>query len=100
MHLPRPNGKKPISQADDEIISSTGLAVVECSWARLDEIPFGKLKSPNERLRAFFAVHPASHLVDERSSAISIRHQSGQLWSAVAAELCRSFGRSILHYGS
>ena len=46
----RPNGKKIISPADNEIISTNGLAVVECSWARLDEVPFGKLRSPNERL--------------------------------------------------
>lgn len=31
----------------------SGLAVVECSWARLDEVPFNKIKSPYERLRAF-----------------------------------------------
>jgi len=46
----RPKGKKPISPSDDEIIGLSGLAVVECSWARLDEVPFGKIKSPNERL--------------------------------------------------
>jgi hypothetical protein len=28
----------------------SGLAVVECSWARLDDVPFGKIKSPYERL--------------------------------------------------
>ena len=40
----------PISPSDDEIVQISGLAVVECSWARLDEVPFGKIKSPHERL--------------------------------------------------
>jgi pre-rRNA-processing protein TSR3 len=34
----------------------SGLAVVECSWARLDEVPFGKIKGPYERLRAWLVV--------------------------------------------
>lgn len=48
-----PKGKKVISPEDDEIVQMSGLAVVECSWARLDEVPFNKIKSPYERLRAF-----------------------------------------------
>ena len=46
----RPKGKKPIAPCDEEIVASSGLAVVECSWARLEEVPFGKIKGPNERL--------------------------------------------------
>ena len=47
----RPKGKKPIAPCDEEVVLSSGLAVVECSWARLEEVPFGKIKSPFERLR-------------------------------------------------
>ena len=39
-----------VSPADKDIISSGGLAVVECSWARLDEVPFEKITSPHERI--------------------------------------------------
>lgn len=46
----RPKGKDHVSPADKEIVSQAGLAVVECSWARLDEVPFGKIASPYERL--------------------------------------------------
>ncbi|EIW66560.1 hypothetical protein TREMEDRAFT_34864, partial [Tremella mesenterica DSM 1558] len=45
-----PRGKIPISAGDEDIVLASGLAVVECSWARLDEVPFGKIKSPYERL--------------------------------------------------
>lgn len=46
----RPRGQVPISPEDEDIIATSGLAVVECSWARLEEVPFGKIKSPHERL--------------------------------------------------
>lgn len=45
-----PNATQTLSPADARIVAENGVAVVECSWARLDEVPFGKLKSPNERL--------------------------------------------------
>ncbi|WWD16512.1 hypothetical protein CI109_100939 [Kwoniella shandongensis] len=57
-----PKGKKVISPSDDEIIQMSGLAVVECSWARLDEVPFGKIKSPYERLLPFLiASNPVNY---------------------------------------
>lgn len=45
-----PHATQVLSPADAPIVREYGVAVVECSWARLDEIPFGKIKSPHERL--------------------------------------------------
>lgn len=45
-----PKGKQVLSPSDREIVAKNGVAVVECSWARLDDIPFGKIASPHERL--------------------------------------------------
>ncbi|KAE8257736.1 hypothetical protein A4X13_0g2171 [Tilletia indica] len=45
-----PNATQTLSPADTPVLAEHGLAVVECSWARLDEVPFGKIKSPHERL--------------------------------------------------
>ncbi|AFR97755.2 pre-rRNA-processing protein TSR3 [Cryptococcus neoformans] len=57
-----PKGKKVISPEDDEIVQMSGLAVVECSWARLDEVPFNKIKSPYERLLPFLiASNPVNY---------------------------------------
>ncbi|CEQ40403.1 SPOSA6832_02028, partial [Sporobolomyces salmonicolor] len=44
-----PKGTQVVSPADREIVAAAGVAVVECSWARLDEVPFQKIKSPHER---------------------------------------------------
>jgi ribosome biogenesis protein Tsr3 len=56
----RPNAVRVLSPADKELMDKGGLAVVECSWARLSEIPFSKIASPHERLRAFS--HPITDL--------------------------------------
>ena len=45
-----PHATQVLSPSDTPILREFGVAVVECSWARLDEVPFGKIKSPHERL--------------------------------------------------
>ena len=49
-----PKGVSVVCPNDREIVERAGVAVVECSWARLEEIPFHKIKSPHERLRISF----------------------------------------------
>ncbi|KAJ7180794.1 hypothetical protein C8R46DRAFT_1070632 [Mycena filopes] len=57
-----PKGTQPISPSDREIILKGGLAVVECSWARLDDVPFGKIASPHERLLPYLlATNPTNY---------------------------------------
>ncbi|KAH3673205.1 hypothetical protein WICMUC_003823 [Wickerhamomyces mucosus] len=45
-----PNGKGVVCPNDLEIVLNNGAAVVECSWARLDEVPFNKIGGKHERL--------------------------------------------------
>lgn len=45
-----PNAKKVVSAADKELLEQYGAAVVECSWVRIKEVPWGKIGGKCERL--------------------------------------------------
>ena len=45
-----PNGKTVVCPDDLPIVEEFGASVVECSWARLDEIPFNRIGGRHERL--------------------------------------------------
>lgn len=49
-----PMGTKCVSPEDKEIIDQHGIAVIDCSWAKLDQTPFSKMKGNNPRLLPFF----------------------------------------------
>ena len=40
-----PAGTRCVSREDEELLRAKGLAVVDCSWNKLDEVPFGACAS-------------------------------------------------------
>lgn len=57
-----PNGKGVVCPNDLQIVEENGCAVVECSWARLDEVPFNKIGGKHERLLPYLvAANPVNY---------------------------------------
>ncbi|CAK9166934.1 unnamed protein product [Ilex paraguariensis] len=57
-----PAGKQCVSKEDYGLISRKGLAVVDCSWARLDDVPFAKLRCAAPRLLPWLvAANPVNY---------------------------------------
>jgi pre-rRNA-processing protein TSR3 len=51
-----------VNPGDLEQITKHGIAVVECSWARLEEIPFSKIRSNGDRSLPYLtAANPVNY---------------------------------------
>ncbi|KIY03106.1 uncharacterized protein Z520_01573 [Fonsecaea multimorphosa CBS 102226] len=57
-----PNAKQILSPADRELLEQHGAAVVECSWVRLEEVPFSRIGGKCERLLPYLvAANPVNY---------------------------------------
>jgi len=53
-----PNGTKTVSPEDRELIQKSGISVIDCSWAKVDEVPFSKTKGEERLLPYLVACNP------------------------------------------
>ncbi|KAK9502575.1 hypothetical protein O3M35_011325 [Rhynocoris fuscipes] len=57
-----PIGTMAASPADREIVLKHGVAVVDCSWARLEDTPFDQMKATSHRLLPYLvAANPTNY---------------------------------------
>ncbi len=57
-----PNGKISVSPSDKDILEENGISVIDCSWARLAEIPFHQMRAGHHRLLPFLvAANPVNY---------------------------------------
>jgi pre-rRNA-processing protein TSR3 len=57
-----PIGRNCVSKEDINLIVSRGIAVVDCSWNRLDDVPFGRIKGAAPRLLPWLlAANPVNY---------------------------------------
>jgi pre-rRNA-processing protein TSR3 len=96
-----PTGERAVSPADRPIVAASGVCVVDCSWALIDEVPFKKLKAHEPRLLPFLvAANPVNYGKPQKLSCAeaiaAALFITGHRDEAAAVMGCFKWGASFL----
>lgn len=84
-----PQGSKSVSPADTEILEQYGISLIDCSWARLEEIPWKQMQSGHHRLLPFLVA--ANTVNYGRPSKLSCAEAA-----AATLYICGKFDAAVL----
>ena len=78
LYLYSPKAKNILSGADKGLLEQYGAAVVECSWNRVDEVPFSRIGGKCERL-CIFRYFPVLTIVSNLYQCPTLSPQTPQI---------------------
>jgi hypothetical protein len=106
-----PMGRNCVSKQDKDLVAAKGIAVVDCSWNRLEDVPFGMLMGQKKRFEYILFIHlmlfdsefrnyccyRKNKRIRPSSFALAAGSQPSKLWASLQAFLRRGIRSGAVH---